>query len=170
MKKKKQKPIDSLVQVLNLQLKTLALPIPGNSNTSDMIADIEGKNFSIQPNDKGIQHVSFHFDNDLCTLNIKSDTEAYDITFGPRKWNEGETTKKGPYLVSGAKNNLEGLPPFKVAGEYNWRDDNKLEMILRYIESPHTETMICYFDGNNIKIEIRSSVSTQPITLNGEVK
>ena len=83
----------------------------GNSNTSDMIADIEGKNFSIQPNDKGIQHVSFHFDNDLCTLNIKSDTEAYDITFGPRKWNEGETTKKGPYLVSGAKNNLGNIPP-----------------------------------------------------------
>ena len=170
MKKKKQKPVDSLVQELNLQLQTLALPIPGNSNTSDMIADIEGKNFSIQPNDKGIQHVSFHFDNDLCTLNIKSDTESYDITFAPRKWNEGETTKKGPYLVSGAKNNLEGLPPFKVAGEYNWRNDNKLEMILRYIESPHSETMVCYFDGNNIKIEIRNSISPQVVTLNGEVK
>jgi hypothetical protein len=96
MKKKKLQPNDSLVQELNLQLQTLALPIPGNSNTSDMIADIEGKNFSIQANDKHIQHVSFHFDNELCTLNIKSDTESYDITFAPRKWHEGVTTKKDP--------------------------------------------------------------------------
>ena len=124
----------------------------------------------MQPNEKNIQTVSFHFENDLCTIDIKTDTALHAISFGPRRWHLGETNRKGPYLVAKAQNNLNGLPPFKVAGEYNWRDDNKLELILRYIESPHTETIICYFDENKLKIELRSSISTQPITIDGEMK
>lgn len=170
MKKKSQKPNEDLVKELNLQLQSLALPIPGNSNTSDLISNIEGKDFTIQPNDSNVQNVSFQFEDDLCTINIKTDTAEHAITFAPRKWHEGETTRQGPYLVSAAKNKLKGLPPFKVSGEYNWREDNKLELVLRYVESPHTETIVCYFDENKIRIEIRNSISPQPVTLNGEVK
>ena len=124
----------------------------------------------MQPNDKNIQAVSFRFADNLCTISIKSDTATHDITFAPRRWHVGETTKRGPYLVSVAKNSLNGLPPFKVAGEYNWREDNKLELVLRYIESPHTETIVCYFDDNKLKIETRSSIVPQPVTINGEAK
>ncbi|HUQ67430.1 MAG TPA: serine hydrolase [Flavitalea sp.] len=170
MKKKKQKPNNDLVQQLKVQLRSLALPVPGNSNTSDMVSVINGKNFVMQPNDKNIESVSFQFSDNLYTVNIKSDTAAHSILFAPAKWHEGETTRQGPYLVSSAKNKLQGLPPFKVAGEYNWRDENKLELILRYIESPHTETLVCYFDDNKLKIEIKNSISTQPVTLTGEVK
>lgn len=170
MNKKRLKPNDSLVNELNLQLQSLALPIPGNSNTSDLISAIEGKEFSMQPNDKNIQSVSFRFEDNLCTMNIKTDTATHDITFAHRRWHEDETTKHGPYLVSAAKNKLKGLPPFKVAGEYNWRDDNKLELVLRYIESPHTETIVCYFDEDKIRIETRSSIVPQPVTVIGEAK
>jgi CubicO group peptidase (beta-lactamase class C family) len=170
IKKKRLPENDSLVQELKLQLQSLSLPIPGNSNSSDLISSIEGKDYEMQPNERHVQHVSFYFENDLCTINIKTDTSTHAITFGPRKWHEGETTRKGPYLVSRATNNLNGLPPFKVAAEYNWRDENKLELILRYIESPHTETIVCYFDDNKLKIELRSSISPQPVTMNGEAK
>jgi CubicO group peptidase (beta-lactamase class C family) len=170
MKKKRLPDNDSLVQQMKLQLQSLSLPIPGNSNSSELVSSIEGKEYQMQPNEKNIQTVSFHFENDLCTIDIKTDTALHAISFGPRRWHLGETNRKGPYLVAKAQNNLNGLPPFKVAGEYNWRDDNKLELILRYIESPHTETIICYFDENKLKIELRSSISPQPITIDGEMK
>jgi hypothetical protein len=170
MKKKKQKPDNELVQQLNLQLKSLTLPVPGNSNTSDVVTTAQGKIFIMEPNEKKIESVSFDFSDNLYTVNIKTDTATHVIGFAPGRWHEGETTKQGPYLVSSAKNKLQGLPPFKVAGEYNWRDENKLELILRYIESPHTERFICYFDDNKLKIEISNSIIPQAVTLNGEVK
>jgi len=170
MKKKRLPANDSLVQQLKLQLQSLSLPIPGNSNSSELTSSIEGKEYEMQPNERNIQHVSFHFENDLCTINIKTDTATHAITFGPRRWYRGETNRKGPYLVSKGQNSLNGLPPFKVAGEYNWRDENKLELVLRYIESPHTETIVCHFDDNKLRIELRSSFSPQPVTITGESK
>jgi len=170
MKKKRLPDNDSLTQQLKLQLQSLSLPIPGNSNSSDLVSSIEGKDYVMQPNERNVQHVSFHFENDMCTINIKTDTSTHAITFGPRRWYLGETTRKGPYLVSKAQNNMNGLPPFKVAGEYNWRDENKLELVLRYIESPHTETIVCHFDENKLKIELRNSISAKTIELNGEAK
>jgi hypothetical protein len=170
MKKKKLPANDSLVQQMKLQLQSLSLPIPGNSNSSDLVSSIEGKLYAMQSNDRNVQDVSFHFENDLCTINIKTDTATHSITFGPRRWQPGETTRKGPYLVSKAQNNLNGLPPFKVVGEYNWRDENKLELILRYIESPHTETIVCHFDDNKLRMEFRNSFAPQPVTISGEAK
>lgn len=170
MKKKRLPANDSLVQQMKLQLQSLSLPIPGNSNSSELATTLEGKNFEMQQNDRHIQQVSFHFENDLCTINIKTDTATHAITFGPRRWHIGETTRKGPYLVSKAQNNLNGLAPFKVAGEYNWRDENKLELILRYIESPHTETIVCRFEDSKLTMELHSSIAPQPETITGEAK
>jgi hypothetical protein len=59
--------------------------------------------------------------------------------------------------LSKAKANLAGLPPLKVAGSYTWGDEHTLQLVLRYIESPHTETMICHFNENIISLEIHNS-------------
>lgn len=165
MQKKKMKENDSLVQQLNTQLNSLVLPIPGNSNTSDQIEEISGKVFSIEQNDKNVRSVSFEFDNDVCTMVMKNDTATYRISFTPLRWNEGETERPGPYLLSHAPSALRGLPPFRVAGEYNWRDDNKLELVLRYIESPHTETITCQFDGDGLRMESRNSYNPSQVNL-----
>lgn len=168
MQKKKMKPNESLVQELHTQLNSLVLPIPGNSNTSDQIEQISGKVYNVEENDKKVRSVSFDFNNDVCTLNMKNDTASYSISFTPLRWMEGETERPGPYLVARAQSALKGLPPFKVAGEYNWRDDNKLELVLRYIESPHTETITCQFEDNKLKFESRSSFNPgQATVLNG---
>ena len=168
MQKKKMKPNESLVQELHTQLNSLVLPIPGNSNTSDQIEQISGKVYNVEENDKKVRSVSFDFNNDVCTLNMKNDTASYSISFTPLRWMEGETERPGPYLVARAQSALKGLPPFKVAGEYNWRDDNKLELVLRYIESPHTETITCQFEDNKLKVESRSSFNPgQATVLNG---
>jgi CubicO group peptidase (beta-lactamase class C family) len=170
MRKKKMKANDSASLELTSQLHSLVLPLPGNSNTSALSTELSGKSFLLQPNDKNIRSVSFDFDNGSCNITFKTDTSEHKIGFALRKWQEGETTKRGPYLVAKAKTNLEGLPPFKVAGEYHWRDENKLELILRYIESPHTETIICQFNEKKIDIEMRNSFSPENVLLVGEME
>ena len=45
----------------------------------------------------------------------------------------------------------------KLNRAYTWTDENTLDLILRYIESPHTERMICHFDEKNIAVVIENS-------------
>jgi hypothetical protein len=105
-------------------------------------------------------------------VTLKRDNEVYPISFAADTWQQGETKLKGPYLVSGARNSLAGLPPFKVAGEYTWIDANTLELVLRYIESPHTQTMLCHFSGDNITVDLKRSFNTNApdavLTLKGK--
>lgn len=171
MQKKKLKPNDSLVQQLQTQLNSLVLPIPGNSNTSDRLAEISGKTFAIEPNEKNVRSIGFEFNNDVCTMVMTDDTASYSINFSSLRWNEGETLRPGPSLIGHAKNALKHLPPFKVAGEYNWRDDNKLELVLRYIESPHTEVITCQFEDGGLNVEVKTSFRPGDVkVLKGSIK
>ena len=50
-----------------------------------------------------------------------------------------------------------GLPPFKIAGSYTWKNESELELSLRYIESPHTEIIRCTFEDEYVSIEFVKS-------------
>jgi len=47
--------------------------------------------------------------------------------------------------------------PAKIKASYAWKDPNTLQLVLRYIESPHTETFSCYFHDNKLSIEVARS-------------
>ncbi len=89
---------------------------------------------------------------------MKIDKIDYTLTFGAGKWITGTTTKPGPNLLN-AKAHFVGLPSSKVVGCYSWIDFNTLELVLRYIESPHRETIICKFDQKKILVDIQQSNS-----------
>jgi CubicO group peptidase (beta-lactamase class C family) len=141
---------------LKKQLSTLALPPPAlkASPTSD---PLNGKTFSLEPNTKKMQTISFNLTGNLCQLTVKGDTAVYHLTFGDGRWTTGLTTRPGPNLLTGAVNHDVGLPAFPTAGSYQWVDDHTLKLVLRYIESPHSETMICHVDGNKLTIEDQNS-------------
>lgn len=131
----------------------LALPVP-ERKTSHLEKSISGKTYDCAVNDKALKAIAVSFENETCHLTLTTAAGAkFPIRFGAGTWARGETTRKGPYLVSNGKNNLEGLPPFKVAGAYTWQDDNQLVLTLRYIESPHTETIRCRFDGDKLLLD-----------------
>ena len=143
--------------MLKQQEATLALPLPAKETAPGMSKEISDKTYTIAGNDKNIESVSFSFANETCVMNLKTNTGAYHIPFAQGQWAKDETNKYGPYLVARAKANRVGQSPFKIAGSYEWTDANTLKLILRYIESPHTETMICHFDNNKISAEIINS-------------
>lgn len=157
------------------QLKaTLALqslqPLPVSVKSS-LEKTIAGKEYVLESPKNSIRSVSFSFDKTQCTLTAKYDTSTYKFHFGSGKWITGETGKPGPGLLAAAKNSSAGLAPFKTVGSYNWISTDSLQLKLRYIESPHTETFLVVFDGENISVTITPSNNTQmAIKRKGKIK
>jgi CubicO group peptidase (beta-lactamase class C family) len=148
---------DQAATQLKQKLESLALPTPERSVKSSMVGQISGKSFSLEANDRHFENIGLQFKDDVCSLKLKTNAATYELSFGPGKWQLGETTKYGPSLVNRSIAKYEGIQAFKIAGCYDWKDENTLELVLRYIESPHTETFICTFDKNKVSVDIRYS-------------
>jgi CubicO group peptidase (beta-lactamase class C family) len=142
---------------LGQKLASLKLAPAPMKHVADSGGAIAGKQYTMEPNEMGIRTIAFSMEADKCRVQIGADTATYSFHFGSGNWAYGTTTLRGPYLVSGAQNYLTGLQPFQVAGRYGWQDANTLHLSLRYIESPHTQHMICHFDGDRIRVEVKRS-------------
>ena len=145
-----------LMASLKEKASSLYLPILSRNVHSAMESNISGKNYSMIAGEKTFEGASFEFKNDICYLSLKTDSVTHRIPFGFGKWELSETTKFGPYLVARAKANRVGLPIFKVAGSYGWKDEKTIEMTLRYIESPHTETITCTFEDEKVSVDFQN--------------
>lgn len=143
--------------MLQKKLAALSLPVKKDVLPASLT---NAKTFVMEPNAQNIHSLAFNFKNNSYEVMVKTDAGEYPIRFAANNWQQGETELKGPYLVAGARNSLTGLPRFKVAAEYTWMDANTLELVLRYIESPHTQTMLCHFVGDNITVDVKSSFVT----------
>lgn len=146
---------------VNTQLKTrlasLALPLPVNSLNASLESKLAGKTFATISPDRELESFALNFANGVCRLTLNTDSITHQIDFGSGKWLQGTTTKYGPYLVAGAQTNRKGLAPFKTESSYRWVNDKTAELTLRYIESPHTETITCTFEGENATLAISNS-------------
>lgn len=139
--------------VLKKKLGILTLSVKGNAATTPTAQRVSGKNYALESNSQNIQSIKFDFNDNICQVQFQTDSSVHAFNFGLQNWEKGETTIRGPYLVAGAKNSLNGLSPFKVAGAYTWLDANTLQLVLRYIESPHSETFLCRFNGNDLELK-----------------
>jgi hypothetical protein len=131
---------------LKQRLTSLALPVPAKTTNEALTSAISGKSFTFAQNDKHIQSITIQFKDELCLLNLKTDTASFDFSFASGRWLPGETAKHGPSIFAQAKNNQNGLPLFKIAQAYTWSDDKTLELSLRYIENVQAEKIIIKFD------------------------
>ncbi|MEJ0029879.1 MAG: serine hydrolase [Bacteroidota bacterium] len=158
---------------LNKKLASLSLPVKKES-ISAKSATIAGKTFTIESNILDIQSLAFDVKDNKYQVTINTTSDHYSFKLAPNSWETGETTMDGPYLLSLATNNLEGLSAFKVASEYTWIDANTLELVFRYTESPHTRTMLCSFNGDNISVVVKRSILPDmqggTVTLTGKKK
>ena len=157
MQKDKLPANEELSASLSQRLSGLTIAPPAKGNESPLVSEISGKTYTMELNDKLIASISFHFMDNMCHLSLKKDTTVYQLAFGAGEWIRGETAKHGPNLASSEKVSFTSVSTFKVAGGFRWQDENTLELILRYIESPHTETLVCRFDKKKIEVEFQSS-------------
>ena len=155
--KKNKLPADKNAALkLQKKIKALALLIPAKHKGS-LAATISGKTFTIAPNNLHLQNISFNFLNDICQVKLQTDTAVYHFSFNAGKWQTGETNMPGPSLVANNIENNAMIFPAKIASSYTWKDANTLQLVLRYIESPHTEIFTCHFEGNKLSIDAAKS-------------
>lgn len=143
---------------LRTRLKDLALPAPTGQPLPERERQFSGKSFTLAANQRNIKTIGFEFKKGECELKLADDRGAYTIPVRAGAWEFSKTERRGPYLVSRAKNSLAGLPPFKVACAYRWLDDGALELTLRYIESPHTEKLVCRVTGEQIDLNVETFI------------
>ena len=140
------------------QLAALALRLPQRGTVPALAAAVSGKTYAIAPNGRGIDSLSFRFTGDTCVVTTTSEGGRVTMAFEAGGWKAGETTRRGPYLFAAAKAAYVGLPPLKIAGAYGWDDEKTLRLALRYGESPHSEVLLCQFDGERIAVTMLNSI------------
>jgi CubicO group peptidase (beta-lactamase class C family) len=139
---------------LEHKLASLALPLPEDRAVLNAADLISGKTFKIEPNAAGARSVSFQFRRESCTFHLTDGKGEYAVHCGLGKWVDGECNVPGtpPKITVGE------LRPCKVAASAAWKDENTFEMVWRYYETPHHDTVTCRFDGDNVKVEFLNSI------------
>ena len=144
---------------LQQTLASLALSMPKGQSTSPVAGRISGKTFRLDGNPLDLQSAAFVFGKDGCTVTFRGVQGEYPMACGFERWQRGETALPGtpPRLVAG------GAPPTgtksKVAASGAWKDENTFEMLWRYYETPHHDTVTCRFDGDQVSIAFMNSIA-----------
>jgi CubicO group peptidase (beta-lactamase class C family) len=150
IKNEKLKEDKASLAKLQERIKALALPLPENKPTLASMQTIHAKTFEAAPNASHIKGYVFQFDQGVCHFTLQTDTANYTIDLGGAQWKESMTAKPQQTLTSLGRENLAYLYPAKVTGSYGWRDDKTMDVVLRYIESPHSEHFVFTFEGNKL--------------------
>ena len=143
--------------LLKQKLSSLSLLNTVALADSLMMTPLFNFTYQLEANDQKLKSIHFDLNSTNSSIVFQNDTAMYKLNLGTFGWKITETTRRGPSLVGAAKNHFVGLPATKVAGLYRWKDGSSIEIILRYIESPHTEILTCHIDGNSISIETKIS-------------
>ena len=163
-------PNRSAAKNLKSRLGGLALSLPVGPSNAALEQSLTGKTYAMITNDRRLEGLSLSFKNGVCELLLDTDSVDHKFSFGQSRWMVNETTKYGPYLVAAARANRVGLPAFKIAGSYAWKDNKTVELVLRYIESPHHEVITCTFEDDYITTSIKSSFNRQERQSRGVVR
>lgn len=135
---------------LKKRLENLELPVYYKNSSSPLSSEFSGKSYQFDSNEQLLQSLMVSITDSLVTLHIKKASTDYSLNFRSGQWQYGTTELPGPNLVP--NKNIDILRPFKVAGSYTWLDNNSIELTLRYIESPHTETITCVFLDDKVGV------------------
>lgn len=157
--KDKALPADAESQArLRQTLSSLALALPKGQATSPIAKQVSRRTFQLKPNKLGLQTASFDFQNGDCVVALREERSAHVIHSGLEKWQRGETALPGtpPRLISGGAPKSGTKSKLAAAGA--WKDDHTFEMIWRYYETPHHDTVACRFDGDIVRISFTSSI------------
>ncbi len=134
------------------RLKTLQLAPPQGRKSAPAAI---GRKFQLAANDLGLTTASFAFREDACVFTADNHT----ITCGLESWHRDEATFPGtpPRLTPGGK--PKNPIASKIAASAAWTDETTLVMTWRYYETPHSDTLTCQFDGDNVTISFLSSIT-----------
>ncbi|WP_051251131.1 serine hydrolase domain-containing protein [Paenibacillus harenae] len=142
-------PENEVVQTpLAEKLGSLSLfPSPGHSE-SVIAASITGKLFEIEENADRVQLVAFYFEKDFCTFFLWDHRGVHHIKCGIGEWIEGITTMTGNAL-----HHQYQPAEMRVISNGTWKDENTFIMTWFFVEMPFSDTVVCHFQGDRLRLE-----------------
>ena len=153
--KKNKLPEDQKSQIaLRVKLNTLDIQPETGSISSLTNNKQTNKTFILEPNENQISSVVLDIKDSVCHLVLNTGSDTYNLYFGAGKWKTAQTNKPGPLFNGDKKENYALQSPYRVAGNFYWKDDQTLVMQLRYLESPHTETFTMNMAGKKLTMDI----------------
>ncbi len=138
---------------LKQHIESLRLAPPAVAPSIGTVAET----YTLEPNVFHITSMQINATNNNCDVVFKTDGIDHKLHFETGKWFLGTTDLQGPSLLATAKEDFSFLNPYKIATGFTWADKQTLILKLRYIESPHTETITCHFDGNKLNADVAFS-------------
>lgn len=142
---------------LQQKLNSLALAPPKVNPAGLAVNLFNNKTFRFPASDK-LNQISFRFENGQCRAEMNfSNGLKHKFVLGANQWIPGETNKPVNNLAAQPNDQILLLAPFKVVGAFCTPAENSLELVVRYIESPHTDFYLCKTEGDSISVEISNS-------------
>lgn len=121
---------------------------PLRPSSSPLSKEISGKKLIVQPNDQAVQWISFEFTDETCTYTMSEDGGEHRITAGFREYLEQDTSMTGHRL------HHEYRPPSqRVVAGARWTAPDRLEMTWQFVETAFRDTVVCTFEGSEVRID-----------------
>lgn len=145
------------LQQLRAMERTLSLAPPSDNGIARKIK----QGFRSDANSRGWESIRFNLKKKRGTVRIRMGGTDYEIDLARAAWKEGDTHRPGPSILSAAIENTSMIYPTRIAASYTWQDSQTLSLVLRYIESPHTETLLCRFNGDELEVAVNHSFAAR---------
>ena len=144
---------------LQATLGSLALAKPEGKATSPTANRVAGKKFQLEANDLGLQSAQFTLSKGNWVIHLRDAKDVHQLVGGWGRWSRGETTLPGtpPRLITGGAS--KPGTSHKTTGCGAWTDDNTLEVMVRYYETPHHDSLTCRFEGERVQLTFLNSLA-----------
>ncbi|QGQ99425.1 class C beta-lactamase-related serine hydrolase [Paenibacillus psychroresistens] len=147
----KDEPAAALLQSL---LNNLKLDPPQLQLLSVRETAINGREYSLEVNEDKYEKFSIRFE-------ANEATAVFTMSYGDNIFQLG----RGAWLpskiqVSDVENGHNIAS--RISSSFTWQDDNTLVLVIRYIEMPFYQTIICRFEGEELVLEKTVNVSFGP--------
>jgi CubicO group peptidase (beta-lactamase class C family) len=145
------------LQQLTQNLKSLGYEPPKMNTHSPLEPTISGKDYLLDRNVFNAKSVSFSFKDDKCLFTLKEEGKPdILITGGLNYWiREGNRKPEAHSLFSLRRIDFDSI----VAASATWKDDQTLILTWRFIETVHGDSLICTFNGDQVRIQFLFSVA-----------
>lgn len=148
-------PQPAAVARLRAELADPMLALPPGAPSSPIAARCSGWTFRLEPNALGAERVSLTFEARQATFALDVAGTRHAVPCGIDRWIDGVTSLPGT---------PPGLPalhpaPSRIAGSGAWTDSTTFEMVWRYTEMPHHDTVTCTFTDDGITVRFMNSIA-----------
>lgn len=141
----------------DLRRKTASLRLlpPLNPGRAVAVPGLDGKQLRVDPNDQGVEWLSFEFGSDRCIYRMEDAHGVHAITAGFADYLEQDTSMTGNRL------HHEYRPPQqRVVAGARWLSPQKLEMVWQFVETAFRDTLLVDFAEGRVTVDRSVNVNS----------